>query len=65
MLIKIRFDSLIFVNLSLEQVKAVEYHADNCRLLKDLSGGVQVNGKQGDLFQLLYNLSLIYDLELM
>ena len=65
MLVKIRFDSLIFVKLSPEQVRTVEYHADRCRILKDLNGGVQVNGKQGDLFQLLFNLSLIYDIELM
>lgn len=65
MLIKMRYDGLIFVGLSVEQMEDVEYHADKCVILKDEGGGIQVNGKQGDLFSLLYNLSVVYDLELM
>ena len=61
--VKMRFDGLIFVGLSAEQVESVEYHADNCTILKDEGGGVQVNGKPQDLYALLYALTMIYDLE--
>lgn len=64
MLVKMRFDGLLFVGLSVEQVEAVEYHADGCTILKDESGGVQVRGKMADLYQLLYKLSVTYDLEI-
>ena len=65
MLVKMRFDGLLFVGLSLEQIADVEYHADGCTILKDESGGVQIRGKQEDLYSLLYKLSVTYDLELM
>ena len=38
MVVKIRFDSLIFVGLTEEQVARVEYCADNCTIVKDLTG---------------------------
>lgn len=65
MMVKMRFDGLLFVGLSLEQIADVEYHADGCTILKDESGGVQVSGKPSDLYSLLYKLTVIYDLELM
>ena len=65
MLVKMRFDGLLFVGLSPEQIANVEYHADGCTILKDESGGVQVSGKAADLYSLLYKLTVIYDLELM
>lgn len=65
MLIKMRFDGLIFVGLSLEQIENVEYHANKCTILKDESGGMQVRGRMEDLYQLLYKLSVTYDLEIM
>lgn len=64
MLVKMRYDSLIFVGLSVEQVERVEYCADGCTILKDASGGVQVNGKKADLYDLLFALSVIYDIEI-
>ena len=65
MRVKMRFDGLIFVGLSLEQIDDVTFHADKCELLLDESGGVQVRGKQADLFTLLYNLSVVYDIEIL
>ena len=65
MRIKMRFDGLIFVGLSVEQIEDVTYHADKCEILLDESGGMQVRGKQADLFTLLYNLSVVYDLEIL
>lgn len=65
MLVKMRFDGLLFVGLSLEQVADVEYHADGCTILKDESGGVQVSGKMANLYELLYKLTVTYDIELM
>lgn len=64
MVVKIRFDGLIFVGLTKGQIDDVLYHADGCKVLMDESGGVQVNGKAGDLFVLLYKLSATYDIEL-
>lgn len=65
MIVKMRFDGLLFVGLSPEQVTDVEYHADGCTILKDESGGVQVSGKAADLYTLLYKLTAIYDLEVL
>lgn len=64
MLVKMRYDSLIFVGLSVEQVESLEYRADKCTLLKDESGGVQVRGDKRCLYDLLFNLSVIYDIEI-
>lgn len=65
MRVKMRFDSLIFVGLSAEQIEDVEYHADKCVMVIDESGGVQVRGKQENLYTLLFNLSVTYDLEVL
>ena len=64
MVVKMRYNGLIFVGLSAEQVEAVLYHADGCSIVRDESGGVQVNGSKQKLYDVLYNLSVIYDLEL-
>lgn len=65
MVVKIRYDYLLFVGLSLEQIEDVEYHADNCTIVKDESGGVQVRGKHGALYELLFKLCNTYDIELL
>ena len=65
MLVKMRFNDLIFVGLSEEEVEHVTYHADKCTMVLDQNGSVQVRGSQADLYILLYNLSVTYDLEIM
>ena len=64
MLIKMRINRLLFVGLKDEEILNVEKWAGDSIILKDVSGGVQVTGKKEHLYNLLFEVSKVYDIEI-
>lgn len=61
--VTIQPDALIFKKLTDEQLKYIEKHAGKL-VIREHSMGYRVTGGQALLFQLLYNLALVYDIEM-
>lgn len=64
MLIKMRINRMIFEGLTVEQEKDVKSKAGKSIVLHDLHGAIQVTGKKDELYELLFDLSKVYDIEI-
>lgn len=56
-------DGVVFVGLSEEQEIRVVKLSDKCRL-KDTPKGLKAHGKAENIYRLLYDLSFLYDIEI-
>lgn len=61
--ITIQPDALIFKNLTDEQLKYLEKNIGKLEI-QDHTMGYRVSGGQAFLFQLLYKIALVYDIDL-
>ena len=56
-------DGLVFVNMDQAQAKAVRDKVENAKV-KDTAKGLKVQADAAQLYQLLHDLSYVYDIEL-